>query len=336
MTSTLSRRAVLAGLTGSVMASSIPAAKAADKLRVGKAVSENFGFVPLDIGIEAGIFRKENLDIEELIFTGGAKVAQAMAAGSIDISLSAGPDMAFVAKGAPEIAIASISSSPGFMGFSVGTQSTARALDDLRGTKIGVTSPGSLTDWLVEDLNRAKGWTGADRAVAVAIGGSLAADVAALKTGEVAASVGNAQLGYMLEQEKVGRLLADCAEYVKSIELFTIFASNALVRQNPEAVRRFLKGWFETVAFMKHNKAKTVEIAAKATGYLPQVTARTYDNLISEFSTDGRFKPEALETLRVSFIDMKTLPGPIDMEKLFTTAFLPKPSAARVGMGMKG
>jgi NitT/TauT family transport system substrate-binding protein len=209
----------------------------------------------------------------------------------------------------------------------VGTQSTARTLDDLRGMKIGVTSPGSLTDWLVEDLNRAKGWTGADRAFAVAIGGSIATDVAALKTGQVAACVGNAQLGYMLEQEKEGRLLANCAVYVSRIELFTIFASNALVRQNPEAVRRFLAGWFETIVFMKHNKAKTVEVAAKATGYLPQVIARTYDELMSELSTDGRFRPEALETLRASFIDMKTLQGPVEMDRLFTTTFLPRPSA---------
>jgi len=327
MASVLSRRAALAGAAGSVMAFSIPAAKAADRLRVGKAVAANFGFAPLDIGMEAGLFRKEGLDIEAVIFTGGAKVAQAMAAGSIDISLSGGPDMAFVAKGAPEIAIASISSSPAFMGISVGTQSTARTLDDLRGKMIAVTSPGSLTNWLVEGLNRAKGWTGTDRAVAVAIGGSIAADVAALKTGQVAASVANAQLGYMLEQENEGRLLANCAEYVSSIELFTIFASSVLVRQNPEAVRRFLKGWFETIAFMKRNKAKTVEIAAKATGYPPQVTARTYDELMSGFSADGRFKPEALDTLRASFIDMKTLDGPFEMEKLFTTTFLPSASA---------
>jgi len=327
MASALSRRAALAGLAGSVIASSIPTAGAADKLRVGKAVPENFGFVPLDVGMEVGLFHKKGLDIEEVIFRGGAKVAQAMAAGSIDLSLSAGPDMAFVAKGAPEIAIASISSSPAFMGLSVGAQSAARTLDDLRGTKIGVTSPGSLTDWLVEDLNRAKGWAGADRAVAVAIGGSIATDVAALKTGQVAACVGNAQLGYMLEAEKEGRLLVNCAEYVSSIELFTIFASNALVQQNPELVRRFLAGWFETIVFMKRNKAKTVEIAAKATGYLPQVIARTYDDLMSDLSTDGRFKPEAIETLRASFIDMKTLEGPVEMEKLFTTTFLPRQSA---------
>jgi NitT/TauT family transport system substrate-binding protein len=327
MASVVSRRAALAGLSGSLLVSSIPVAKAAQTLRVGKAVAENFGFVPLDVGIEFGIFSKHGLTVEEVIFTGGAKAAQAMTAGSIDISLSAGPEMAFVAKGAPEIAVASISSSPVFMGFCVGSQSTARSLDDLRGKKIGVTSPGSLTDWLVQDLNRVKGWTGTDGAVPVAIGGSAAADIAALRTGEVAATVNNAQFGYALEEKHAGRLLADCAQYVKTIELFTIYASNALVQQRPEAVRTFLKGWFDAVAYMKEHKSETVQIASKVMGYPPSVTERSYDGLMSEFSTDGRFKPEALDTLRASFIAMKVLHGPIDMGKLYTRKFLPRSPA---------
>ena len=55
-------------------------ADAAEPLRVGKAVAENFGNVPLDVGMEFGIFEKHGLAIEELNFTGGAKVAQAVTA----------------------------------------------------------------------------------------------------------------------------------------------------------------------------------------------------------------------------------------------------------------
>ena len=57
--------------------------------------------------------------------------------------------------------------------------------DKLKGKKIGVTSQGSTTYWLVEQLNSAKGWTGDDRAKPVVIGGDPKAGFAGLKTGDI-------------------------------------------------------------------------------------------------------------------------------------------------------
>jgi hypothetical protein len=46
---------------------------------------------------------------------------------------------------------------------------------------------------------------------------------------------------------------------------------------------------------------------------------------MSKFSTDGKFDPRAFETLRETFIDMKTLdPNSVDMSKFYTTEFLPQ------------
>jgi ABC-type nitrate/sulfonate/bicarbonate transport system substrate-binding protein len=237
--------------------------------------------------------------------------------------------MAFVAKGAPEIAIASIAESASFMAFVVSSQSTARGAEDLRGKKIGITSPGSLTDWLAEELNRVKGWTSeSDRVTKVAIGGSTPATVAALKTSQVDASIGSRQLGYVLEANGEGRLLFDCSSYVGPIELYTIFAGTAHLQQNPDTVRRFLKGWCDSIAFMKSHKAETVQVAAKVMGNSPAVASKTYDSLMAKFSGDGKFSQEALDTLAASFRDLKTLDRPIDMTKLYTEEYLPSVSGA--------
>jgi len=330
MTGNISRRAALGMLAGSLAAvSRVPLARAAaDTLRVGKAVVENIGFIPLDVGMEHGIFAKHGLAIDELNFAGGAKIAQAITAGAVDVSLSAGPDMQFVAKGAPEIAIASIAESPSFMGYVVGAESKARGIDDLKGKKIGITSPGSLTDWLAAELNRVKGWSEESaRVTKVAIGGSTPATIAGLKTGQVDASIVAAQLGFQLEEQQSGRLLFDCSQYVGTIELYTIFASTALTQQNPDAVRRFLKAWYETVAFMKTHKPETVAIASKVMGNPPAVAARTYDTLMPRFSIDGKFSRPAIETLRASFVALGSVDASVDMSRLYTEAFLPKASA---------
>jgi ABC-type nitrate/sulfonate/bicarbonate transport system substrate-binding protein len=214
------------------------------------------------------------------------------------------------------------------MCYCVGADSAARSSDDLRGKKIGITSPGSLTDWLADELNRAKGWSGSDRVTKVAIGGSTPATVAALKTGQVDASISATQLGFQLEQQGSGKLLFDCSHYVGTIELYTIFAGTAIAQQNPDAVRRFLKAWYESVAFMKSHKAETVQVASKVMGNTPEVAARTYDALMTKFSGDGKFARAAIETLSASFVALKSVDGPIDMAQLYTEKFLPSASGA--------
>ena len=321
----ISRRAALAGIASTLAALRAAPVRAATKLRVGKAVAENWGNVPLDIGMQFGIFDKHGVEVEELIFAGGAKLAQAVTAGEVDIALSGGPDMVYLAKGAPEIAVGTIADTAAFMGISVGSKSTARGIDDLKGKKIGVTSQGSTTYWLVYQLNRAKGWTGDDAAKPIVIGGSPAAGFAGLKTGDIDAHVGGTSTDYQLEEHGDGRLLVDCSEYVPPIALYLIFASTALVKQTPEAVRGFLKGWYDSIAFMKGHRAETVPIAAKVMGYTPGVAERMYDTLMTKFSIDGKFNPQAFETLRETFIDMKTLdPTTVDMSKFYTTEFLPQ------------
>lgn len=323
----ISRRDALLAMGGSFVALGVaPIAKAAEKLRVGKAVIEVFGYIPLDVGMKYGFFAKEGLEIEEINFAGGPKLAQAMTAGAVDIGLSSGPAMAFTAKGAPEIAIATITASPGFMGLNVGKNFTGHSIDDLKGKKIGVVSTGSLTDWLVAELNRVKGWSAdGDRAVAVSIGGEPTAELAAVKTGTVDATLGGIAEGYKYEEQGEGRLLAPVSVYVKELELFTIFASNAILQQNPDAIRRFLKAWYAAVDFMKTHKAETIEVtSAVIPGYTKGVSTRLYDGLMSQFSTDGRFTPGSLEKLRASFIDLKVLDPSADMSKLYTEAYLPK------------
>ncbi|HEX3971842.1 MAG TPA: ABC transporter substrate-binding protein [Stellaceae bacterium] len=325
----MTRRTAMTAFAGSLAALRMKTARAAgETLRVGKAVVENVGFIPLDVGMEVGIFQKHGLAIEELNFAGGAKIAQAMTAGAVDISLSAGPDMQFVAKGAPEIAIGSIAEFPGYMAYVVAANSGVHGIDDLRGKKIGITSPGSLTDWLAEELDRVKGWSGAsDRVTKVAVGGSTPAVIAALKTGAVDASITSTQLGLQMGENGEGRLLFDCSAYVGTIELYTMFASKTIVERNPDAVRRFLAAWYETVDFMKSHKAESVAISAKVMGHTPGVESQVYDRLVGKLSSNGKFSSQAIETLKASFVAMKSVDESVDMKKLYTEEFLPKISA---------
>src|SRR5215475_10025920 len=77
-----------------VAALGLGSAAAETKLRVGKAQAQQFAFVPVHVGVEAGIFKKHGLDLEIADFGGDAKLLQALAADSIDIALGGGPTIA--------------------------------------------------------------------------------------------------------------------------------------------------------------------------------------------------------------------------------------------------
>jgi ABC-type nitrate/sulfonate/bicarbonate transport system substrate-binding protein len=111
---------------------------------------------------------------------------------------------------------------------------------------------------------------------------------------------------------------------VKDFIIHVIFATDKAIAERPDALRGFLKGWFEAIALMRHDKAKSVAIAAEVMGTDQPTAGRIYDELMPMFSDTGRFDPNALAVLRRSFVEMKTLPAEPDMGKLYTEAFLPK------------
>jgi NitT/TauT family transport system substrate-binding protein len=296
-------------------------AHAAEKLRVGKAVAFAWTFTPLDIGIQTGIFAKHGLEIEASDATGDAKLQQALTADSLDVGIGSGPGMAFMAKGVPAKAVAAMAGVPRNMAVMVGFNSTAKAVDDLKGRKLGVTTVGSLTDWIGKRINTLKGW-GAEGITTVPIGGMPPAR-AAIKTGQIDGYIGALETGYALEEAKEWRVITTATPFVDDFITHVFFVRDDVIAKRPEAVRAFLKGWFETIVFMKANKDKSVEITSKVLNLSPTVISRAYDEQIPIFSTDGTFDPKAVAALKQSFIEMGLLKEIPDDKVMFTTQFVP-------------
>lgn len=296
-------------------------AVAANALRVGNPSAQAFPFIPLQIGIEKGFFAKNGLDVQRVDLSGGAQLHQAMAAGALDIALGAGPDLAFVAKGAPEIGVAAMAGPPLFLGIIVGYDSPIKTSDDLKGKRIGVPN-GALLQWLTKRLMQNKGW-GPNDLTQVTVGGDWPSEIAPLVAHQIDAVESAAALGFQLETTKQGRLLMTTADIVHVFLQHVIFASDKIVAGNPDDVRRFLKGWFETVAFMKANKAETVELARAVTKFSPEVESKEYDLVMPMMFTDGHFPPDAVKTIQDSVVEMGLLPSKPDMSKLYTEAYLP-------------
>jgi NitT/TauT family transport system substrate-binding protein len=312
--------AIIALLSFSVDAARVAAA---ETLRVGKSIGAAFTYVPLDIGVSQGIFRKQGLDIEIYNFGGAAKQTQAMTAGSVDIGLGSSTAMALIVRGAPMLAVGVIANSVANIGILVPADSTIKTLADLKGKKVGITTPGSLTDWMLRELNRSQGW-GDNGAQAVAIGSSRAGNIAALKTGSIDALIDDYSTVFDERSAKDLRLLAKASTFSRDFVREVIFASNAAIQAKPDVVRRFVKGWLESIAFVKSHRAESSIIGGKVQSISPEDYGKMYDAAISMFSDTGKFDPAKLEVLRDSLVGLNILPTAPDMSKLYTEQFLPK------------
>src|SRR5712672_375234 len=156
--SVVSRRSVVAGTLAAPLILSSRAAFALDKVRIGKAVPNSFAFSTAEIGIDAKIWQQENLELAVSAFRGDAQMQQALTAGAIDIAVGSGPGLGFRAKGVPAIAVAAMYGPPANLALTVLARSQVKTVADLKGKKIGVTTLGSLTDWLVRKLSQQQGW----------------------------------------------------------------------------------------------------------------------------------------------------------------------------------
>lgn len=301
-------------------------AHAADKIRFAKVVPHPFAFIIAEVGVEQGIFKKHGIELDIFATGGSAKLHQALAADSADIGLGSGPGMGFIAKGAPEIGIAASHGPPLNIGIVVTDNSPlydkSKTVKDLKGIKIGVSTPSSLTYFLSGKLAAENGW-GADGMTRVPLG-RLPAQLAAAKAGNTQAFVMSVDAGLVLEEKGTGRVFLTFGDYIKNFHTHVLYATDKFRKAHPDAVKRFLAAWLETVKFVKANKDITVKAAAKHLKMSEAVASKAYDIEVPAFSDDGRFNDKALDVIAEGLVVTKILDKKPDMKKLYTEEYLPK------------
>jgi len=326
---TLSRRRRLFAVAAMTLLASAVAiaagtgpANANSAIKVGNSSAQAFNFLPLGIGIEQKFYEANGVDVTEIDLGGSAKLHQAMIAGAIDLGLGAGTDIQFAVKGAPEKAVGAIAITPALFGVIVPYNSPIKKLSDLKGKRIGISTVGSLTQWLAFQIAKKEDWD-PHSFTFVTDGSEYTPQLAALETNAIDAQISGAALGWNLELQKKGRLLAPASEWVGAFLQNVVFASDDIVKKDPSAVRGFLKGWLEAVAYMGSHKAETIAFARTKDHFVEEVEEKQYANVMPSFSKDGTFPPAAVAPVKESFVDLGILPTEPDMAKYMTEEFLP-------------
>lgn len=302
-----------------MLAASISTARA-ELIRVGNPSADDFHFSMANVGVEAGIFKKYDLEIQITSLAGGAKLHAAMIAGSLDIALGAGTDFGLIAKGATEKGVGAMAGKPSNFVVQASALSKIETVAQLKGRKVAVSSVGALTYWLGQQLMKREGW-GPNGIELVATGGGQA-NVAGFVSGNLDAAVTSLEAALKVEKAGQGKIILSFGEIINPFIAHVIYATNDTIANKPDTVRRFLKGWYETIAFARAHKAEAIRYSQKATDLPDDLANKVYDLEMDTFSADGKFDRAAVEAVKQALVDLGQLTEKPDNKSLFTEEFL--------------
>ena len=265
--------------------------------------AQTFEFLPAEFGLELGFWKDRGLDVENVSVQGSGQVSQAMAAGQADLGLTAGASgVDAILSGVESRIVGLIGKDFNMMVLVVPQDSDIKDIGDLRGKVVGVTSAGSLTDYLVRVIAEDQGWPEGDIQRA-AIGG-LNEQMAGLESGATDAFVWSAEAGFALEEEGKGRVLLNFGELVKDNVFEDIMATVDVTENREDAVRAYLEGWYQTVQYMADHREETIDYMVETFEISEAVAAKTYDLDMGNLSTDGTIAQKNLEGLAESLVSM--------------------------------
>jgi ABC-type nitrate/sulfonate/bicarbonate transport system substrate-binding protein len=227
---------------------------------------------PLWVTKEAGLFKKHNIDAELLYIAGGPPSLQALIAGDVGISFTAGGATVAASLAGSDVVLlgATIDSLP----FELWSIPAIKEPAQLKGTKLGVSRIGATTDFIARYLLKKWGLQ-PDKDVPIFQAGAGPQVFAAIRGGSVQSGVLSTGPDTLRAEAEGYVRLADVAASGLVYPFGPFAARQSFLKSHPDLVRRFMKAYVEGIhrfktdkefALMtleKHLKQKTTPAAEK-------------------------------------------------------------------------
>jgi sulfonate transport system substrate-binding protein len=223
-------------------------------------------YLPLTLAERLGYFKEQGLDVTINDFSGGAQSLQALVGGSVDVVTGAYEhNIRMQAKGQDIRAVIELGRFPGIV-LAVKKDRPVKSFKDLKGMKIGVTAPGSSTNFFANALLAKEGVKPEE--VSFIRVGSGATAVAAIKKGEIDAISNLDPAISKLEQDGDIAILADSRTEDGNMKLFggnnpaaVVYLKADFIEKNPVTVQRLVNAFYKA---LRWREKATPEDVAKA------------------------------------------------------------------------
>lgn len=246
--------------------------------------------LPSYAGVRFGLFREEGLDVQ-IVLMNGRLVGPALLQGDLDYSTLADTMLRAATTGLPVKVIAFGGVRPAL---ALNVLPEIKTGADLKGKNIAVTSVGTTTDLVAREIVRSFGIS--DREIVTQGLGSQANNQTALRTGAVAAALFTPPYDVIMEKEGF-RVIAWAGDVIKEQLQAGLATSDNKIARNPGQVKRMVRGFVKSLAFLRKEKPKVVEMIAKQWQIDGDIAEKSYQVMLKTFSTNGSASDNAIENV---------------------------------------
>jgi len=236
----------------------------------------SIGMVPLEIAVNQGYFKRRGLETQLITIRQSDVIVKATLGGEVDFMDVIPTAILASVRGLPIRTIAVfLQSAPYILIGQPGIHTTV----ELKGKKIGVSSLGGMSAYLMREIIARNGLNPDRDVTFLAIGGT-SSRTAALFSGSIDAALVVAPDNYSLEHKGFRRLLW-ASDYVK-YPLSGIATSADLLAKNKAWVVSFMKALLEGSRFVRENKNETVRFIKNYLAVPDEEAQRSYEFLLKE------------------------------------------------------
>jgi ABC-type nitrate/sulfonate/bicarbonate transport system substrate-binding protein len=229
------------------------AAPALEQVRVALS-TKDYGYLPLFVGMRAGLFKEEGLEVQWLVVNTSI-VITALMGGELDVAGAAGSAMRAAARGAPLKGIFFTHQRSTFV--LIGAPEIKK-VQDLKGKVIGITSPGSSTELAASMVLEHHGLNPKKDVTFFSVGGSETS-LQAMQQKIIHARAFNPDAAFLLKKKGFNEL-ASLAE-MGAWPWAGYATTDAKLAQERDKIKRWTRAMVKALLFMLNKREETIKIA---------------------------------------------------------------------------
>jgi NitT/TauT family transport system substrate-binding protein len=283
-------------------------------------VSRSILDMPYIIARDRGFFREEGLQVE-FVFMKAIQTVQAMLAGGVDFGTATGTGISAAVNGADVRVVFALTDKPSF---DMIAQPAITNVQQMRGKKLGISAPGSLTEILARQIlivNKIP----LDQVTMLPLGTSDVTYVA-LKAGTIDATMLQVPQNFIAQDEGYRKIAAG-ADVYRAVQ-GGLTTTKTVITERPELIMRVIRATQKALRLIRNDKRFTVEFIKGP--FLDmgkdrdKYADRVYETALQFFLPSGSVD-EKLQREMIATAAQRVKPkNPVPSERVFDFSFAHK------------
>lgn len=288
---------------------------------VGGIAAYNEALLPVYVAEQKGYFKDAGIQLELNNFKGGGPAVQALVSGSIQICFCAADHVVRLrSRRQPAVILVGLDT---FHSYALIAKATApyKDLASMKGKKVGITSPGSLTDntlrYSIKELKLSP-----ERDFEIVGAGTGAAMRAAIDSGQIDAGlVILTEVAALLKDPNAYKIVLDYREL--PYPSYAALALESWVKENPAVAKAFTRALGRAIADVEKDPDLARKTIAKMyPNFSEELIAEVAKSAVERTPKGGNVTAESIKNLNDILISADPSLKPVTLQEAFDPALL--------------